>query len=244
MHRRPQFEPLARLAAAGCGLFGPWVLRGLYCPAGRGCSGPSSRVGALILPGAAAAALAAGALWGWLCRLGLGRVRGPSSCVGAFVLLDAAAAAMAAGALLGGCAAWDWAGCVPSTRVGAFVLVGAAAPALAAGRFWVGCALIIQGEHCTAPADMLQLHGTLPASFPLINNRPLSERAAGASRRGSGGAQTFPYGCAATGPHIAGLWHGKAYTRVLRGLGAARRRICADGICACLSQMYLFIIRK
>ena len=100
------------------------------------------------------------------------------------------------------------------------------------------------GEHCTAPADMLQLHGTLPASFPLINNRPLSERAAGASRRGSGGAQTFPYGCAATGPHIAGLWHGKAYTRVLRGLGAARRRICADGICACLSQMYLFIIRK
>ena len=171
MHRRPQFEPLARLAAAGCGLFGPWVLRGLYCPAGRGCSGPSSRVGALILPGAAAAALAAGALLGWLCPYNL-------------------------------------------------------------------------GEHCTAPADMLQLHGTLPASFPLIHNRPLSEGAAGASRRGRGGAQTFPSGCAATGPLILGLWHGKAYTRVLRGLGAARRRICADGICACLSQMYLFIIRK
>ena len=188
-------------------MFGPWVLRGLYCPAGRGCSGPSSRVGALILPGAAAAALAAGAL-------------------------------------LGGCAAWDWAGCVPSTRVGAFVLLDAAAAAMAAGALLGWLCPYNLGEHCTAPADMLRLHGTLPASFPLINNRPLSEGAAGASRRGSGGAQTFPYGCAATGPHIAGLWHGKAYTRVLRGLGAARRRICADGICACLSQMYLFIIRK
>ena len=33
MHRRPQFEPLARLAAAGCGLFGPWGPRwvGLSC---------------------------------------------------------------------------------------------------------------------------------------------------------------------------------------------------------------------
>ena len=171
MHLRPQFEPLARLAAAGFGLFGSrdlrWVhlfsrtqlfgsliSRGCVCPAGCCCGG-----------------YAAGARLGWLCPYNL-------------------------------------------------------------------------GEHCTAPADMLQLHGTLPASFPLINNRPLSERAAGASRRGSGGAQTFPYGCTATGPDIAGLWHGKAYTRVLRGLGAARRCICADGICACLSQMYLFIIRK
>ena len=111
MHLRPQFEPLARLAAAGCGLFGSrdlrWVhlfsrtqlfgsliSRGCVCPAGCCCGG-----------------YAAGARLGWLCPYNL-------------------------------------------------------------------------GEHCTAPADMLQLHGTLPASFPLINNRPLSERAAGVSRLG------------------------------------------------------------
>ena len=40
MHRRPQFEPLARLAAAGCGLFGP-----------------GARVGGIILPDADAGAL-------------------------------------------------------------------------------------------------------------------------------------------------------------------------------------------
>ena len=150
MHRRPQFEPLARLAAAGCGLFGPWVLRGLYCPAGRGCSGPSSRVGALILPGAAAAALAAGAL-------------------------------------LGGCAAWDWAGCVAIVSRGC-VCPGGCSCAGIGRRALLGwlCPYNL-GEHCTAPADMLRLHGTLPASFPLINNRPLSEGAAGGSRLGEGG---------------------------------------------------------
>ena len=37
---------------------------------------PASRVGASARPGAAAAALAAGALWGWLCRLSLGWVHG------------------------------------------------------------------------------------------------------------------------------------------------------------------------
>ena len=100
MHRRPQFEPLARLAAAGCGLFGPWVLRGLYCPAGRGCSGPSSRVGALILPGAAAAALAAGALWVWLCRLGLSWVRAIDS-RGCVCPAGCCCGGFAAGALLG-----------------------------------------------------------------------------------------------------------------------------------------------
>ena len=122
MHRRPQFEPLARLAAAGCGLFGsfvsrwdrlfsrtkvfrPFVLRWCVCPAVRCCGGfgrrgafgsaaplefgvgawPSSRVGALILMGAAAAALAAGALLGRLCRLGFGWVHGALSRVGAFI---------------------------------------------------------------------------------------------------------------------------------------------------------------
>ena len=48
--------------------------------------GPLSCVGASVLPGAAAAALAAGARLGWLRRLGLGLVRGPLSCVGAPVL--------------------------------------------------------------------------------------------------------------------------------------------------------------
>ena len=78
MHRRPQFEPLARLAAAGCGLSGPWgprwvglscrtrtpgplVSRRCVCPAWCSCGG-----------------CAAGARLGWLCRWGLGWVRGLS----------------------------------------------------------------------------------------------------------------------------------------------------------------------
>ena len=176
--------------------------------------------------------------------LGFGPGTWPLSRVGAFIRSGAAAAASPPGRSWLGCAAWDWAGCVACVSRWCVYPVGCCCGGYAAGALLGWLCPYNLGEHCTAPADMLQLHGTLPASFPLINNRPLSERAAGASRRGSGGAQTFPYGCAATGPHIAGLWHGKAYTRVLRGLGAARRRICADGICACLSQMYLFIIRK
>ena len=115
MHRRPQFEPLARLAAAGCGLFGPWVLRGLYCPAGRGCSGPSSRVGALILPGAAAAALAAGALWGWLCRLGLSWVRAIDS-RGCVCPAGCCCGGFAAGALLGWLCPYNSGGALYGTR--------------------------------------------------------------------------------------------------------------------------------
>ncbi len=64
MHRRPQFEPLARLAAAGCGLFGPWVLRGWNYHARCSRLGPSSCVGAFVLPGAAAAAMPPVRSWG------------------------------------------------------------------------------------------------------------------------------------------------------------------------------------
>ena len=58
-------------------LFRPFVSRWCVCPAGCCCGG-----------------FAAGARLGWLCRLGLGRVRGPLSCVGALILLGVAAAAV------------------------------------------------------------------------------------------------------------------------------------------------------
>ena len=85
-----------------CGGFGRRCALGLAVPLEFGLGAwPSSRAGALILPGAAAAALppvrfgVGCAAWVWLGAW-------PASCVGAFVLPGAAAAALAAGAL------WGW----------------------------------------------------------------------------------------------------------------------------------------
>ena len=141
--------------------FRPVVSRGRFCPAGCRCGGyaagallgwlcrlglgrvrgPSSRVGAFVLPGAAAAAIAAGTLLRWLRRLGLGRVRGPSSRVGRFCPAGCRCGGFAAGTLL----AWLCRlglGRVrgPSSRVGASVLMGVAAAAMPPGRSWLGCA--------------------------------------------------------------------------------------------------------
>ncbi len=96
MHRRPQFEPLARLAAAGCGLFGSWVLRGRNYHARCSRLGLSSRVGDFVLPGAAAAAMPPVRSWG-------------------------------------GCAAWDWAGCVACVSRGRFCPAGCCCGGFAAG---------------------------------------------------------------------------------------------------------------
>ena len=63
MHRRPQFEPLARLAAAGYGLLGSWVLREWVYPVGCGCLGPLSCVGAFDQLDAAAAAMPPVRFW-------------------------------------------------------------------------------------------------------------------------------------------------------------------------------------
>ena len=110
MHRRPQFEPLARLAAAGCGLFGPWGSRwvGLSCrtrtpgslvsrlrayPAGCSCGGFGRRCA-----------------FGLAVPLGLGLGAWPLTCVGALILPGAAAAASPPVRVWVGCAAWVCAG--------------------------------------------------------------------------------------------------------------------------------------
>ena len=165
-------------------------LRGSPLP-GAGCLGPGSYVGCIVLPDAVVQVLRL-ALARLFCRALLRRLWPPVR-------------------FGGGCAAWDWTGCVAVVSRWMRLLCRVLLRRLRRRALLGWLCPYNLGEHCTAPADMLRLHGTLPASFPLINNRPLSERAAGASRRGSGGAQTFPYGCAATGPLILGLWHGKAY---------------------------------
>ena len=140
MHRRPQFEPLARLAAAGCGLFGPWVLRGWNYHARCSRLGPSSCVGAFVLPGAAAAAMPPVRSWGgcaaWVW----------AGCVArrlAWALLSCRCrcGGYAAGTLLRRLCRLGL-GRVrgPSSCVGAFVLPGAAAAASPPGRSWLGCA--------------------------------------------------------------------------------------------------------
>ena len=110
MHRRPQFEPLARLAAAGCGLFGPLVLRwaglsgrtrlfrsfvsrGRVCPDGCCCGG-----------------FAAGALLGLAVPPGFGLGAWPASRVDRFILPVVAAAALPPVRIWVGCAAWVEAG--------------------------------------------------------------------------------------------------------------------------------------
>ena len=112
MHRRPQFEPLARLAAAGCGLFGPVTCVWPVYPIGCVCLGPLSCVGSFVRLGVAAAAMPPGRSWlGCAPVFGLGAW--PVICVSAFDLPDVAAAASPPGRFGVGCAAWDWAGCLP-----------------------------------------------------------------------------------------------------------------------------------
>ena len=148
MHRRPQFEPLARLAAAGCGLFGPVTCVWPVYPIGCVCLDPLSCVGSFVRLGVAAAASPPGRSWlgcaawvwagclafvlrGCVCpagcccggcaagaRLGgcapvFGLGAWPVICVSAFDLPDVAAAALPPMRSWVGCAAWDWAGCLP-----------------------------------------------------------------------------------------------------------------------------------
>ena len=166
----------------GTGCLGPkFCVRCIY-PAHRDCLGPLSRVGAFILPDAAAAASPPVRVWvavplglGWVLGRHLALVRLPCR-----VLLRR---------LCRRCA-FGWAvplgfgvGTRPVSRAGAFILPCFAAAALAAGALWgwlcrlgLGWALV--------RADVLRIRWTLMSPFPLTNNRPLSEGAAGASRLG------------------------------------------------------------
>ena len=207
MHRRPQFEPLARLAAAGCGLSGPWGPRwvGLSCRA--------RLPGPLVLrwvrnpAGCCCGGFAAGACLGG-CAPGFGPGALPSSRVGAYIRLGAAAAALPPGRvwvavpLEFGLGAW------PSSRVGAFALPGAAAAALPPGRVWVAVPLGL--GRVLGPVigvDALRIRRTLMSAFPLKNNRPLSEGAAGYSRLGEGRCTHRS--------RLLGLPHGKSAPRSL-----------------------------
>ena len=76
MHRRPQFEPLARLAAAGCGLFGPWGSRWVGLSCRTRTPGPLVLRGCVYPAGCCCGGFAAGARLGWLRRWGLDWVRG------------------------------------------------------------------------------------------------------------------------------------------------------------------------
>ena len=177
-------------------------LRGSPLP-GAGCLGPGSYVGCIVLPDAVVQVLRL-ALARLFCRallrrlwppvrfwvavpLGIGLGAWPLSCVGASVLMGVAAAAMPPGRSWLGCAAWVWAGYLACVSRWCVYPVGCCCGGYAAGTLLAWLCPYNLGEHCTAPADMLRLHGTLPASFPLINNRPLSEGAAGGSRLGEGG---------------------------------------------------------
>ena len=193
MHRRPQFEPLARLAAAGCGLSGPWgprwvglscrarlpgplVLRWVRNPAGCCCGGfaagarlggcapgfgpgalPSSRVGAYIRLGAAAAALPPGRVW-VAVPLGLGRVLGLRLAwvrISGWVLLRRLCRRGAFGWLR----RWVWAGCLAFVSRGCVCPAGCCCGGYAAGArlggcaagVWTGC-LAFVSRGCVCPA--------------------------------------------------------------------------------------------
>ena len=150
MHRRPQFEPLARLAAAGCGLSGPWGPRWVGLSCRTRTPGPLVLRWVHLTGRALLRRLCRRCVFGWLCP-------------------------------------WVWVGAWPSSRVGAFALPGAAAAALPPGRVWVACPLglgWVLGP--VIGVDALRIRRTLMSAFPLKNNRPLSEGAAGYSRLGEG----------------------------------------------------------
>ena len=209
----------------------PLVLHSYVCPAGCCCGG-----------------YAAGALWGWLCRLGLCwalrlclawvrlsnwmrlrrlRRRGafglavpfgfglgawPSSCAGALILPGAAAAALPPVRFEVGCAIGFWLGAWPASRAGALILPGAAAAALPPVRFWSVLRLSLRGVlHTWEKHYPWVYRGCVNyrcTPFPLINNRPLSEGAAGASRLGEGRYIEKPSGPADAQPVLreCSLW--------------------------------------
>ena len=108
MQRRPQFEPLARLAAAGCGLSGPrgsrWVGFVLpYADAGALCLALVH----LLQPCCAAAALPPVRVWVG-CAIGFGVGAWTLLCVGAFNLPGVAAAALPPVRIWVGCASCAW----------------------------------------------------------------------------------------------------------------------------------------
>ena len=136
MHRRPQFEPLARLAADGCGLLGSCDLRWADLPClVRLFKSLISRWRAYPA-GCCCGGFAAGALLGG-CAAWSGLMLGLRLTLGALILPDAAAAALPPGRFWVGCAPGLRLGARPSSRVGALILPGVAAAASPPGRFWV-----------------------------------------------------------------------------------------------------------
>ena len=136
---------------------------------------PASCVGACFLPGAAAADLAAGALWGWLCH-------------------------------------WVLAGCMACVLRWRVCPAGCSCHALPPVRFWSVLRLSLRGVlHTWEKHYPWVYRGCVNyrcTPFPLINNRPLSEGAAGASRLGEGRYIEKPSGPADAQPVLmeCSLW--------------------------------------
>ena len=189
MHRRPQFEPLARLAAAGCGLFGPvtcvWPVYHIGCV----CLGPLSCVGSFVRLGVAAAALPPGrswlgcAAWVWAGCLALvsRRCVSPAGrCCGGF----------AAGAL------WGWLCRLGLGWVLGLRLASVLPPMALSGRFVFISIQCLCLPSCAGDFRRRSIPLWLP---PFVSNRPLSEGAAGVSRLGGRvGTRTIPSGFALT----------------------------------------------
>ena len=142
----------------GWGLFclmrtsGPLISRWRVCPAGCCCGG-----------------FAAGALLGWLCRLGSA---GCLACVSCWCVYPA------------GCC---YGGFGRRCAFGLAVTLGFGwAPGFRLAWVRLSCG---GAAHVDAP----QLCWTLPPLFSLANNRPLSEWAAGVSRLGERGISAIPY---------------------------------------------------
>ena len=114
--------------------------------------------------------------------LGFGLGAWPLSHVGAFSLPGAAAAASPPGRFGVGCAAWDWVGCL------AFVL----RRYCLLWRFQAASYLSVFNAFACRLA--LVTSGGVRCCFglpPFVNNRPLSEGAAGVSRLGGEGWHTY-----------------------------------------------------
>ena len=179
----------------GWGLFclmrtsGPLISRWRVCPAGCCCGGFGRRcafglaaplglgLGAWVVVSRVCGyparccfgGFAAGALLGWLCRLGSA---GCLACVSRWCVYPA-------GCCCGGCATGALLGWLCRLGLGW---------ALGFCLAWVRLSCGGAG-HVDAP----QLCWTLPPLFSLANNRPLSEGAAGVSRLGERGISAIPY---------------------------------------------------
>ena len=174
--------------------FRPLVLRWRVCSAGCCCGG-----------------FAAGALWGWLCHWVL------AGCM-AVVLRGCAYPAgcccggFAAGALLGWLCHWVLAGCMACVLRWCVFPAGCCCHALPLVRFWSVLRLSLWGVLHTREKHYPWVYrGCVNyrcTPFPLINNRPLSEGAAGASRLGEGRYIEKPSGPADAQPVLreCSLW--------------------------------------